>query len=156
DLEQATLLPLNYQHAVASMIYATLGQASAAFAARLHDAGFNADGRNFKLFTFSRLTTARSRIIGDKLLLVEPTVYLQLTSPVGAFIEHFVAGLFQCATFNIAGAQFRLTEAEALAAPAFTNRMRFRALSPITESIGAGQKHPRFLAPEDDWSEIIR
>src|SRR5205823_9459121 len=138
-LQRATLLPLNYQHAVASMIYATLGQASADFTARLHDTGFHADGRAFKLFTFSRLMTARSRLIGDKLLLAEPTVYLQLTSPVGAFIEHFVAGLFQCETFNIAGAQFRLTKAETLPVPVFTNRMRFRALSPITESSDEGQ-----------------
>ena len=155
-MQRATLLPLNYQHAVAAMIYATLGQASATFAARLHDTGFQTDGRTFKLFTFSRLVTARSRLMGDKLLLAEPTVYLQLASPVGDFIEHFVAGLFQCATFNIAGAQFRLTEAETLPVPVFTNRMRFRALSPVTESSDEGQKHPRFLAPEDDWSEIIR
>jgi CRISPR-associated endoribonuclease Cas6 len=154
--ERATMLPLNYQHAVASMIYATLGQASTTFAARLHDTGFNTDGRNFKLFTFSRLTTARSRLVGDRLLLAEPTVYLQITSPVGEFVEHFVSGLFQCETFQIAGAQFRLAEAETLPAPVFTTHMRFRALSPITESVGEGQKHPRFLAPEDDWSEVIR
>jgi CRISPR-associated endoribonuclease Cas6 len=150
------MLPLNYQHAVASMIYATLGQASATFAARLHDTGFHADGRTFKLFTFSRLVTARSRLVGDRLLLAEPTVYLEITSPVGDFVEHFVAGLFQCETFNIAGAQFRLTEAETLPAPVVTNRMRLRALSPITEAVGEGQPHPRFLDPADDWSEIIR
>jgi CRISPR-associated endoribonuclease Cas6 len=34
--------------------------------------------------------------------------------------------------------------------------MRFRALSPVTESVGEGQKHPRFLSPEDDWSEVVR
>ena len=53
--QQATTLPLNYNHAVASLIYDTLGHASAAFAARLHDEGFTSDGRRFKLFTFSRL-----------------------------------------------------------------------------------------------------
>jgi CRISPR/Cas system endoribonuclease Cas6 (RAMP superfamily) len=60
------MLPLNYRHAVAAMIYATLGQASTTFAARLHDTGFNADGRNFKLFTFSRLATRRARVADEK------------------------------------------------------------------------------------------
>jgi CRISPR-associated endoribonuclease Cas6 len=58
----ATSLPLNYNHAVASLIYDTLGGASIDFAARLHDEGFKADGRRFKLFTFSRLTPRRSRL----------------------------------------------------------------------------------------------
>src|SRR5207237_9903129 len=92
-LKRATALPLNYQHAVASLIYATLGQASAEFASRLHDEGFSADGRAFKLFTFSRLNTYRARLDGDRLLLEDPTVTLQISSPVADFIEHFVSGL---------------------------------------------------------------
>lgn len=158
-LKRATLLPLNYQYAVASLIYATLGHASTEFAARLHDAGFQADGRKFKLFTFSRLNTNRARITGDQLLLEDPVISLQISSPVGDFIEHLVGGLFQTEAFAIAGAHFKLEEAESLPAPAFTNRMRFRALSPVTETTGDSQQqqqHPRFLSTEDDWSEIIR
>jgi len=155
-LRRATLLPLNYQYAVASLIYTTLGSASTDFAAMLHDDGFRADGRKFKLFTFSRLATERARVTGDQMLLEEPTVSLQVSSPVKDFVEHFVAGLFQSETFAIAGAHFNLEQAETLPAPTFTNRMSFRALSPVTESIGEGQKHPRFLSPDDDWSEIIR
>lgn len=155
-LKRATTLPLNYQHAVASLIYDTLGHASAEFAARLHGEGFNADGRKFKLFTFSRISTRRTRVVGDQLLLEDPTVSLQISSPVADFVEHFVSGLFQSETFQIAGAHFHLQQAETLPAPDFTDPMSFRALSPITETIGEGQKHPRFLSPEDDWSEIIR
>lgn len=155
-VKRATLLPLNYQYAVASLIYATLGNASAEFASMLHDDGYSVEGRKFKLFTFSRLTTCRARITGDKLLLEDPTVLLQISSPVAEFIEHFVAGLFQSETFEIAGAYFGLEQAETLPAPAFTNHMTFRALSPMTESVGEGQKHPRFLSPADDWSEIVQ
>ncbi len=154
-LKRATLLPLNYQYAVASLIYAIIGNASSDFASRLHDDGFSVDGRKFKLFTFSRLTTSRARMMGKKLLLEDPTVLLQLSSPVAEFIEHFVEGLFQSKSFEIAGAHFRLEQAESLPQPAFTNRMGFRALSPVTESVGEGEKHPRFLSPEDDWSEVV-
>jgi CRISPR-associated endoribonuclease Cas6 len=156
-LKRATALPLNYQHAVASLVYSTLAHASAEFASRLHDEGFNADGRTFKLFTFSRLNARRARVASDRLLLEDPTVTLQISSPVSDFVEHFVGGLFQSETFCIAGAQFSLLQAETRPAPAFAGRMGFRALSPLTESTGDGQqKHPRFLSPEDDWSDIIR
>lgn len=155
-VEKATWLPLNYNHAVASLIYYTLGHASVEFAARLHDEGFNADGRRFKLFTFSRLQLRRSRVTEDRLLLQDPTIILQISSPVAEFIEHFVTGLFQAASFNIAGARFTLQQAETLPTPVFTNRMSFRALSPITESVRDDEGGTRFLSPEDDWSEIMQ
>src|SRR5437763_1426135 len=89
------MLPLNYNHAVAGLIYRTIGNASEAFAARLHDEGFEADRRRFKLFTFSRLFVKNRRVVGDRLLLESPEMTLQVSSPVGEFIEHFVSGLFQ-------------------------------------------------------------
>jgi CRISPR-associated endoribonuclease Cas6 len=155
-LKPVTTLPLNYQHAVASLIYNTLGQASAEFASRLHGEGFSADGRRFKLFTFSRINTRGARVSGDRLILEDPTVSLLVGSPLGEFVEHFVGGLFRSESFDIAGGRFHLRQAETLPAPDFNERMRFRALSPVTESVGEGQMHPRFLSPEDDWSEVVR
>lgn len=151
-----TVLPLNYNHAVASLIYDTLGQASTEFAARLHDEGFISDGRSFKLFTFSRLNVRRSRVKGNQLLLEDPTVTLQISSPVAEFVEHFVTGLFQAKSFHIAGSRFTLQQAETLPTPAFTERMSFRALSSITESVRDEQGGVRFLSPVDEWSEIIK
>ena len=155
-LKRATQLPLNYQHAVASLVYATLDQASADFAARLHGEGFSADGRRFKLFTFSRISTPRACVAGNQLILEDPTLSLLVSSPVGDFVEHFVSGLFQSDTVQIAGARFKLQQAETLPPPIFSDRMSFRSLSPVTETVGEGQKHPRFLSPEDDWSEVVR
>lgn len=154
--KQATHLPLNYNHAVASLIYDTLGQASTEFAARLHDEGFTSDGRSFKLFTFSRLNARRSRVKENQLLLEDPTITLKISSPVAEFIKHFVTGLFQRESFHITGARFTLQQAETLPTPTFTERMSFRALSPITESVRDEQGGIRFLAPEDEWSEIMR
>jgi CRISPR-associated endoribonuclease Cas6 len=150
------MLPLSYNHAVAGLIYRTIDKASEEFAARLHDEGYEADRRRFKLFTFSRLFARRSRVIGDRLILESPEVTLQVSSPVGDFIEHFVSGLFQSERFNIAGSEFVLAEAETLVPPEFTERMTFRALSPITESVRDEQNRTRYLNLEDDWSEIIK
>lgn len=150
------MLPLNYNHAVAGLIYRTIGTASEEFAAALHDEGFEADRRRFKLFTFSRLFAERSRVVGDRLMLESPGMSLQVSSPVGDFIEHFVSGLFQSERFNIAGSEFTLAEAQTVAPPEFTERMSFRALSPITESVRDEQNRVRYLRLEDDWSEIIK
>ena len=153
--ERAARLPLNYNHAVASLIYGTLGNSSTDFAARLHDEGFNLNGRRFKLFTFSRLNIRRSRLARDHLLLQDPKISFQISSPFADFIEHFVAGLFAIEAFNIAGAHFKLIEAETLPAPVFSERMSFRSLSPITESVRDEQDRVRYLTLEDDWSEFI-
>jgi CRISPR-associated endoribonuclease Cas6 len=155
-LKKATLLPLNYNYAVASLVYLILDKASAEFAARLHDEGYESQaGRRFKLFTFSRLTTGRRRVAGDKLILESGEVSLQISSPVSDFIEHLVAGLFQIEVFNIAGAEFRLLQAETIAPPVFGEQMSFRALSPITEAVRDEQNRTRYLSIADDWSEII-
>jgi CRISPR-associated endoribonuclease Cas6 len=148
-------LPLNYNHAVAGLIYRTIGNASEAFAAHLHDEGFEADLRRFKLFTFSRLFVKNRRVVGDRLLLESPEVTLQVSSPVGEFIEHFVSGLFQSERFHIAGSEFTLAEAETIAPPEFNGRMSFRALAPITESVRDEQNRVRYLNLDDDWSGVI-
>jgi CRISPR-associated endoribonuclease Cas6 len=150
------MLPLSYNHAVAGLIYRTIDKASEEFAARLHDEGYEADRRRFKLFTFSRLFARRSRVIGDRLMLESPEVTLQVSSAVGDFIGHFVSGLFQSEGLDIAGSEFTLAEAETIAPPEFSERMSFRALSPITESVRDEQNRVRYLNLEDDWSEVIR
>jgi CRISPR-associated endoribonuclease Cas6 len=151
-----TTIPLNYNYPVASLIYKTVGNASVEYAARLHDEGYEAEHRRFKLFTFSRIETIRKRRLDDKLLLEDPKIFLCISSPVAEFIENFVSGLFQTEIFSIAGAQFRLLEAETLPQPEFTNRMKFQALSPITESIRDEQNRTSYLSTGDDWSEVMQ
>lgn len=153
--KRKTTLPLSYNHAVAGLIYHTLGNASQDFAAMLHDEGFKAENRRFKLFTFSRLSASRSRRVDDRLLLESPEVDLLVSSPVADFIEHFVSGLFQSERFHIAGAEFALAQAETIAPPEFTEKMNFRALSPVTESVRDEQNRVRYLSLEDAWSEVI-
>lgn len=155
-IQPTTTIPLNYAYAITALIYKIIGNASAEYAARLHDEGYEAERRHFKLFTFSRIETIRKRILGDKMLLEDPKIFLTISSPVTEFIEHFVSGLFQTEIFSIAGAQFRLLEAETLPQPEFTNRMTFQALSPITESIRDEQNRTSYLSTEHDWSEVMQ
>jgi len=155
-LDRGTVLPLNYQHAVASFIYATLASGSVEFASRVHDVGYRTNGRSFKLFTFSRLKTTEARLHEDVLVLENPEVSLQLSSPVGKFIEHLIDGFSGHRPVEIAGARFQLARAELIPPPIFQERMIFRALSPITETVRGEREHPTFLSIADDWSEVIR
>lgn len=153
--KQRTLLPPNYNHSVAALIYEIVGRASTDFATRLHNEGYSVDGRRFKLFTFSRIGAHHIRIQDGQLLIEDSTVTLQISSPIREFAEHFISGLFRSETFNIAGARFTLVQAETMPAPAFVSQMSFRALSPITESVRDERGCGRFLSPEDDWSPFI-
>lgn len=155
-LKELTELPLDYQYAVASLIYATLGSASTEFASNLHDIGYQMDGRSFKLFTFSRIRTIKARLVEESLLLEDPEIELQISSPVPEFIQHLVSGLSKHDTLQIAKGSFRLTHAELVLAPDFKEQMAFRALSPVTETFRGGQQHPTFLSLEHDWSEIMQ
>lgn len=155
-MRPGTVLPLNYHHAVAQAIYRKLGSASIDFATQLHDVGYRTNGQVFKLFTFSRLQTTKARQHGDKLLLEHPEIFLQVSSPVAAFIEHLIGGISMARIWDFAGGKFQFVRAELVPPPIFQERTRFHALSPITEWIRGDREHPTFLSLTDDWSEIMR
>ncbi len=94
--------------------------------------------------------------MGDKYLLQSPNLELQISSPIAEFVEHFVTGLFQSETFRIANTMFSLQAAETLAAPEFSEQMRFRSLSPITEAVRDEQGRIRYPDVNEDWSAIIQ
>lgn len=155
-MRPGTALPLNYHHAVAQAIYRKLGQASIDFATKLHDVGYRTNGQVFKLFTFSRLQTTKARQHDDKLLLEHPEIFLQVGSPVAAFIEHLIGGISMARIWDFAGSKFQFVRAELVRPPMFQEKMRLHALSPITEWIRREREHPTFLSLTDDWSEITR
>ncbi len=155
-LQSATELPLNYQHAVASLIYARLSSGSLSFAAQLHDVGFRTDNRTFKLFTFSRLHIDAAHLSGNRLVLDRPRVSVQISSPVPEFIEHLKIGLANPQELKIEQAVLRLVNIEDIPAPTIQQRMYFHALSPITETTNGSREHPTFLSLRDDWSAVIQ
>jgi CRISPR-associated endoribonuclease Cas6 len=146
---------LDHQYQIASLIYATLYSASPQFASKLHDRGFQSNGRTFKLFTFSQLQTSKSKVVGEKLILQDPRAELSVTSPSTEFIDCLLAGLAAERTFQVGNASFELLETLIVPPPRFQRRMKFRALSPITESFQLENEQKTYLSLEDDWSEIM-
>jgi CRISPR-associated endoribonuclease Cas6 len=155
-MRPGTALPLNYHHAVAQAIYRKLGSASIEFATKLHDVGYRTNGQVFKLFTFSRLQTTRARQRDDKLLLEHSEIFLPVSSPVAAFIEHLIGGISMARIWDFAGGKFQFVSAELVPPPPFQERMSFHALSPMTAWFRGEREHPTFLSLADDWSDVMR
>ena len=153
--EEGATLPVDYQHLLSALIYTTLRSAANDFAARLHDVGYDSNGRKFKLFTFSRLKT-KATLRGEQLILHDRKIELQIASPVAELISHLENGLTGNERVLIGNECFKTKSLEHLPAPLFKEKMRFRALSPITESDKKGVESDRFLSLEDDWSELIK
>jgi CRISPR-associated endoribonuclease Cas6 len=156
-LNEKASIPINYNHAVSALIYKTVAESSPEFAAELHERGFTAENRQFKLFTFSRIETKQAFVDkrASRILLNNPYIKLQISSPVNEFLNNFVRGLFAQSSFRIDKSEFLLADAETLDTPEFLEEMQFHALSPITEAVRNQAGEVVFLIPENDWSAII-
>lgn len=156
-LNEKASIPLNYNHAVSALIYKTVAESSPEFAEELHERGFTAENRQFKLFTFSRIQTKDAFVDKQisRIWLNNPYIKLQISSPVSEFLNNFMRGLFAQSNFRIDKSEFALADSEMLGAPEFSEVMQFRALSPISEAIRNGDGEVVFLLPENDWSAVI-
>jgi len=78
----------------------------------------------------------------DRLLLEHPEIFLQVSSPVAAVIEHLIGGISMARIWDFAGGKFQFVRAELVPPPIFQESMKFHALSPITERIRGEREHP--------------
>ncbi len=154
-------IALNNRYELSAILYNIIERADAEFSAWLHDKGYAADGRNFKLFTFGWLD-AYPYLQGDGFQITrEGKVTWELSFCVDKIIENFVAGLFREASFEFkAGFQekvnFRIENVEILPPPVFTETMRYSTITPIL--IGKkneNSKHETYLSPLDEGFEEI-
>lgn len=67
-------LPLNYQYELSSFVYTAIHRSDANYSTWLHQNGFIADNKQFRLFTFSHLQVSKYNITGDRLIIESPTV----------------------------------------------------------------------------------
>lgn len=166
-LNPRTSVPINYNYPLASAIYKLLAQASPEYASWLHEKGYRSPAdRALKLFTFSRLDIPRAIPRGSFLMAGDERPWLlQIASPMEEeFVQNFVLGLFQRQTLEIGGSgavgRFLIEQVEALAPPAFTENMRWKALSPIVVSTmreHRGKLRPYYYRANDaELGEAVR
>lgn len=134
-------VPLSHQYELSAATYHIFASANEEYAEWLHDNGFRMEnGKQFKLFTFSRLKPERFRILrqSNQMELVSSKVEWQISFLPEKSTQKFVEGLFQKRVFEVGNRQsavrFQVDSIQMLPSPLFTDTMTFEALSPISVS----------------------
>jgi CRISPR-associated endoribonuclease Cas6 len=150
-------IPLNYAYKISAWIYQAIGRSDEAFSEQLHESGFGAEGRQFRLFNFSALRVPERRVEGDRLLLLSPRLYLTVSFCAGPSAEHFLTGLFRRERLEIADAGGRVLlpveELRLEPLPDFSQPLRLRSLSPVCVSLPeqrGARSIARYLSPLEE------
>lgn len=124
---EGTSIPIQYNHLVQAMIYASWNDEMASF---IHDHGFLLEKRAFRFFTFSRLAGPYQRE-GDRLRFTGP-VTLQVASPIQALLEELAASMLQKGTVRLGPSDLRVESVELRPTPEVIAPVTVRCLSPVT------------------------
>ncbi len=95
-------IPINYQYPLSAVIYKIISSADKEYAAFLHNTGYQVANKQFKLFTFSDLTTSFS-IENKKMVLRQNEATLIVCFHLSQAAEKFIQGLFLNQQIEIAG-----------------------------------------------------
>ncbi|MGH7908360.1 MAG: CRISPR-associated endoribonuclease Cas6 [Thermodesulfobacteriota bacterium] len=131
--ENGFVIPLNYNYYLTSIIYDSLKRASPEFSRFLHDKGYQDGFRSFKFFTYSQLRSEKREIKGNVIRFLSQVEWF-ISSPTDDFILNFLNGVFETAGIKIGDKKLPLQNAEVLEPPKFSDKMKFKCLSPITIS----------------------
>lgn len=121
-------IPIQYNHLVQSAIYASLPQNMADW---LHDEGYTAGKRNYKLFTFSRLS-GKYIINKDSGVIAFPEgARLVVTSPDVEFLQGLVNDLLKRGDFRVGDLRFQVDGIECARQVVNDDLLTVRTLSPV-------------------------
>lgn len=156
------LLPINYQYEQSGAIYKILSEADEAYAAWLHDNGFQLEnGKTFKLFTFSRFKIEKRRIWPEeeRLQILSNTVEWQIGFLPEKSTESFIQGVFQNQIFEIGDkksvVQFIVRSVEAMPEPDYSERMNFATMSPLCLKFRHSDGKTDYLPPTDERASFL-
>jgi len=154
-------IPLNYQYECSAVIYKILSKSDEGYSRWLHDNGFRLDGKQFKLFTFSRLQIPLWKIQGANLQLLSDTIEWEISFLPERSTQEFIQGLFIEQTFELgnrdAKVKFTVRNIELMPSPAFTETMQFECLSPMCLNYKRDNGGYTYLDPENPAAtELIK
>ena len=159
DVGSGIALPINYNYSLAGVIYRFLAESDPEYASFLHEEGYAAAEKRFKLFTFSQLMAERRRITGATIHFGS-TLTWSVSSPVERFLSHFADTLLTEGKLFIGQHELRVIDVTVPRIPRFRSEMSFRCLSPITMSTKRernGKPVMHYCLPDDPaFSELIR
>lgn len=155
--DRPLILPIDYNHIVQSAIYHSI---DAELAARLHGQGFAADGRVFRLFSFSRLTGAFTMDKQTGQIVFSGETNLVIASPVMDFVQSLANGLLRQGGWRLGAAWVEIQEISAEQMKVEQGDILVKTLSPITVYSTMlrpdGRKYTVYFQPGDpDYDEMI-
>ncbi|MFN3997883.1 CRISPR-associated endoribonuclease Cas6 [Algoriphagus sp.] len=155
-------IPINYQYELSSAIYRIVDEADSEFATFLHQQGYRANGKPFRLFTFSRLFFKGFKVLTEsgRIEHFGREVAVEVSFLVDRIAEEFVKGLFINQEIflgdKISGTTYQVQRIEAVAKPLFLPTMHYRCLSPILIKRKRESGGEDYLSPVDNgYSDIL-
>lgn len=137
------VLPLSYNHFLQSCIYNTLTPELSAF---LHSKGFEAGGKVFKLFTFSKLF-GKYKVV-DKIISFIPPIYFYFSTSVNLIADTFSSEALKSKEIRI-GKNSVFIEAVEFEPIRPKEEVVVKTISPITVHIPENGKL-RYLSPDSE------
>ncbi|WP_455587644.1 CRISPR-associated endoribonuclease Cas6 [Bacteroides sp.] len=156
------VIPINYQYEQAAAIYKMLSYADEKYATWLHENGFQLEnGKQFKLFTFSRFKIEKRHIIKEegRIQILSDTIEWQISFLPEKSTQQFIQGLFKNQFFEIGDktsvVQFRIRSVEAMPSPEFSKEMTFSTMSPLCIKFKREDGKTDHLPPTDIRSKYL-
>ncbi|MDO9153746.1 MAG: CRISPR-associated endoribonuclease Cas6 [Paludibacter sp.] len=154
-------IPLNYQYECSAVIYKILSKSNESYSRWLHDNGFRMDGKQFKLFTFSRLQIAQWKIQDAYLQILSDKVEWEISFLPERSTQEFIQGLFKEQTFALgnrrAKVRFTVQNIELMPSPVFTETMQFECMSPVCLNFKRDDGGYNYIDPENSAApELIK
>ncbi len=154
-------LPINYQYECSAVIYKILSKSDEQFSQWLHDNGYTADKKLFKLFTFSRLQIPQYQLQGDKLKILSDTMEWYISFVPEISTREFIQGIFKEQAFTIGNKQVKISclvkSIEMLPPPSLQKSMTFETISPICLTLKRANGTDEYISPTHPMAnELIK
>lgn len=122
-------LPLSYHHILQGFIYCLLSS-TPEYSTFIHESGFDATTRKYKLFTFS-LIQGRYKI-KEKLIVFDSPISFEIRSVDPNFSQSILERLSKQSKYVLNGQEIYLTRYEKSQANILSSQVRIKTCSPIT------------------------
>ena len=159
NVASGVCLPINCNYLLASAIYKFLRLSDPEYARFLHEDGYIAGSKRFKLFTFSQLMARNREIMGDQICFRSQVTWY-VSSPQEAFLGSFATSLMDKGELRIGRQYLPVMNVNIPRVPPFHSNMKFRCLSPITMSTKRereGKLVMHYCLPDEpEFSELVR
>ena len=139
------LFPFNYNHIITSMIYNNLVKTGI-------DLDFH-DSKDFKFFTFSNIIFSKFEVTKEGFKSIDGLINFQISSPDSKLLRKIINGFIKNNQITINGNEFTMTNIVMVKDPEFSNKMKFKTMSPIVVNSHKeinGELKSWDLAPTDE------